>query len=445
MNLGKPFTGIARWRRTIVLAIKSLLLHPMRSGLTVLGILIGVTSVVWLLAIGEGISRASQKQIAALGANNIIVRTVKPTSDKFDGGGYGVTRSDYLKLSATLSTLEAAVPIRELPAQFRNGSRMVEGRLVGCTPDYRDTARLRLERGRFLSDSDGLTERNHCVLAAEVAAELFPTSDPIGGAVQIDQEFYRVIGVMKPRAASAGIGGSFAAEDYARDVYMPIQTMWRRLGDMIVQIQPGQFRRDLIEVSQVTLRVADREEVLRTADLVRDTIGGAHTLDDFAVTVPMELLEQANTTRLMFILLLGLIAAISLVVGGIGIMNIMLATVTERTREIGIRRALGAKRRDIVGQFLTESIALSILGGGLGVLGGLFCRPIAVAVRDQAEQLFPDQMSLLPDIVREFEPIVVPWSVPVSLGISVLVGVVFGVYPAMRAARLDPIEALRHD
>src|SRR5690606_890722 len=151
------------------------------------------------------------------------------------------------------------------------------------------------------------------------------------------------------------VGGSLAAEDYSKDVYVPITTLWRRIGDMIVITKPGQFQRDWVEVSQITLQVEDRDSVLQTADLVRYTIEQHHELADYGVTVPLELLQQAETTRLMFILFLGLIAAISLVVGGIGIMNIMLATVTERTHEIGIRRALGAKRQDITRQFLVES------------------------------------------------------------------------------------------
>ena len=221
--------NLQRSWHTVRLSVKSLLMHPMRSGLTVLGILIGVTSVVWLLAIGEGISQASQEQISALGAKNIIVRTIKPASDAFTGGGYGVTRADYVNLSTTLDSLESVVPIRELPAEFRNGRRSIEGRFVGCTPEYLEVAKLQMKSGRFLTDTDGIRENNHCVLSAEVAEKLFPINDPIGEAVQCDTEFYVVVGVTKPRAPSAGIGGSLAAEDYSRDVYISIQTMCPRV------------------------------------------------------------------------------------------------------------------------------------------------------------------------------------------------------------------------
>ncbi len=434
------------WLRTLQLSVKSLWMHPLRSALTVLGIFIGVSSVIWLLALGEGISRAAQEQISSLGALNILVRTVKPSGEEARDAGYGLTRADYVRLVATVPTISKAIPMRIIPAvEYHNKNRKMEGRLVGTTPDYAEVTRLSVERGRFLSDADIEAERNYCVLAAEVADTLFPFGEPIGQEVMINKSFYQIVGVMRPRTASAGIGGSLAAESFSSDIYVPISTLWRREGDMIISIKPGQFQRDINEVTQITIQVKDRAAVLPTADVVRNTILYTHTMPDFTVVVPLELLEQARTTQLMFIVFLGLIAAISLVVGGIGIMNIMLATVIERTREVGIRRALGAKKRDITRQFLAESVVLSVLGGSLGILGGVFCRPLTLLAREALFHWFPQQMATVPKLIQEMEPALIPWSIPLAFAISVLVGVVFGVYPAARAASLDPIEALRHE
>ncbi|MFH1918340.1 MAG: ABC transporter permease [Planctomycetota bacterium] len=437
------------WLRTWLLGVKSLMLHPLRSLLTVLGIFIGVASVIWLLAIGEGISQKAQEQIAGLGANNIIVRSIKPPSEVTAGSSgdvaYGITRADFERLTETIPTIERALPIREIRRRFSYSTRNVDGRLVGCTPEYAEVTRLKVDRGHFISDAELHDKKNHCVLAAGTAEQLFPFEDPIGRSIHIEKHYYVVVGVMKSRAPSAGIGGSFAAQDYANDVYIPISTLWSRIGDFVITRRSGSFEREKVELSQATLRVDDVKNVMETADLVQLTLDKFHRLDDFGTTVPLELLEQAKTTRMMFIIFLGLIAAISLLVGGIGIMNIMLATVTERTREIGIRRALGAKRGDIIRQFLVETISLSIVGGITGILGGLMCRPVITWVQHRLEYFMPRVMEQLPDVIKTIEPIIVPASIPFAFVISVTIGVVFGIYPAMRAAAMDPIEALRHE
>lgn len=435
--------------RTWQLGIKSLLLHPLRSLLTVLGIFIGVASVIWLLAIGEGISRKAQEQIEGLGANNIIVRSIKPPSEVTEGTRgpvpYGITRHDFETITETVPTVTRALPIRELRRRFGFATRLVDGRLVGCTPEYAEVTKLEVARGHFLSAADVREKVNHCVLASGTAERLFPFEDPIGRAIHIEESYYVVVGVMKPRNPTAGVGGSLAAQDFTNDVYIPISTLWSRIGDFIVTRRSGSFEGEIVELSQVTLRVDEVKNVMETAELVKQTLASRHRIEDWGITVPLELLEQARTTRLMFIIFMGLIAAISLVVGGIGIMNIMLATVTERTREIGIRRALGAKRRDIIRQFLVETIALSVVGGATGVLVGLTCRPVTGWVRYFLEKLLPDVIEQLPEVIKTVEPSVVPWSIPLAFFISVTIGVVFGLYPAMRAAAMDPIEALRHE
>ncbi|NLE37596.1 MAG: ABC transporter permease [Pirellulaceae bacterium] len=435
--------------RTWQLGVKSLALHPLRSLLTVLGIFIGVASVIWLLAIGEGISQEAQRQIEGLGANNVIVRSIKPPSDGSESSRgplpYGLTRADFDRLTATIPTVVRALPIRELRRRFNYGTRVVDGRLVGCTAEYAEVTQLFVERGRFITDVDVHEQKNHCVLASEVARQLFMHEDPLGKAVRIEQDYYIVVGVMRPRAPSAGIGGSLAGQDFKDDIYIPVTTLWNRVGDAVFTRRAGSFEGEIVELSQITLRVNDVKRVLETSDLVKEMLRRHHPIEDYGVTIPLELLEQAKTTRLMFILFLGLIAAISLLVGGIGIMNIMLATVTERTREIGIRRALGAKRRDIVRQFLVETISLSVVGGLTGVLGGLTCGPIITAIRGGLATAMPDVMKQLPPVIQEVQPVIVPLSIPLAFGISVTIGVVFGLYPAMRAAKMDPIEALRHE
>jgi putative ABC transport system permease protein len=420
--------------RSLKLGMKSLLLHKLRSGLTVLGIVFGVAAVISMLAVGEGSSRKAQRQFAELGATNIIYRSVKPSEEtQASGGGrrtvlnYGLKYDDFDRLMATVPTIKKALPIREIRKQIRYLSHALDGRVVGTTHDYADFNRLEIDKGRFLSPSDDARYENYAVLAAETARTLFPYEDPLGKSVKLGADYYTVIGVTRERAQSAGIGGSLSSQDFNKDVYIPLNTCKLRFGERLVDSRPGSFSIEEIQLSQITLQVHEISEVRSSAPIIKAAVEPKHPKNDVTLVVPYDLLMQAQATARQFSIILGTIASISLLVGGIGIMNIMLATVTERTREIGIRRALGAKRRDITQQFLIETIVLSGVGGVLGVCIGMG----------------------IPELLRYFatdqEPVVTGSSVLLAFCISVGIGILFGLYPARRAAMMDPIEALRHE
>ena len=321
-----------------------------------------------------------------MGATNIIIRSVKPSEEAQSAGGrqarilnYGLKYSDYDRIIATVPTIKKALPIREIRKEIRRLNYAIDGRVVGTTSDYADFNRLEMQRGRFLTEADNERYQNYAVLANETAKTLFPYEDPIGQSIKLGSDYYTVVGVTKERASSAGIGGSLAAQDFNKDVYIPLNTCRLRFGERIIERRSGQFSAEETQLSQITIQVGEIEEVLPSASGDR---GGdrSHASQEGRRdrSCRWSCCRRPSGLARQWSFVLGTIASISLLVGGIGIMNIMLATVTERTREIGIRRALGAKRRDITEQFLIESIVLSGVGGLLGVALG-----IGHPVRDQ--------------------------------------------------------------
>ena len=428
-----------RWftiKKTAKLGIKSLWMHKLRSTLTMLGMVFGVCSVVAMLAIGEGASREAQAAIARLGSTNLIIETIKPPQEQADTGkvevmrNYGLTYDDAETIHNTIPNVEVTVPVRELDQEARYLNRQIAIKIVGTIPWYTEISPIRLIRGRFLGSTDLQYGQAVCVIDEQVARELFTFDDPIGSDVRIYGNYYRVVGIVTQAAAvrlkeEPAVGGKSGG--VAGNIYIPITTAKCRFSEVNYSFSGGKQSLEKVELQKITVKVRSAEQVLPMRDIMDVLVARLHKdKKDYHITVPLEMLRHAAATRRIFSIVLGSIAAISLLVGGIGIMNIMLATVSERTREIGIRRALGAKKRDIVIQFLSETLLLTLAGGIIGIVLG----------------------SLIPFFVTLFSgmPTAITFvSLVLAFGISAAVGITFGLYPAYRAANMDPIESLRHE
>jgi putative ABC transport system permease protein len=427
--------SMARLRRTLRLGLRSLWLHRLRSLLTVLGIVFGVCSVIAMLAIGEGASYEAQEQIKNLGSQNIILRSIKPPEDQkvSDKGSqsyvlqYGITYPDVQRIRATIPGVSIVLPARNIRDYVWNISRRVDCEVVGTVPWYPTMRNHQVAQGRFFTDADMEGRTSVCVLGAEMVPLLFPMESPLGRHVRVGGNYYQVIGIMQP---ASRLGKSEDTPESGRSalnrMFIPIETAKLRYGELLMRRRSGSFEAERVELHEVTIKVVSLKSVAGVADALRTLLEKNHKKKDYEIVVPLELLRRAERTKQIFNIVLGSIAAISLLVGGIGIMNIMLASVTERTREIGIRRALGARRHDIIAQFLVESVLLSGAGGLIGVLLGVTI-PFVVTY------------------AAGMKTIITLWAPLLAFTISALVGVVFGSYPAIRAASMDPVEALRHE
>lgn len=411
----------------------SLRSHKLRSALTALGIIFGVGAVISMLSIGEGARQEALRQIQLMGVNNIIVRSVKPPeastrealSDRSWSSRYGISFLDVEHVKRVIPSLEQIVPARDVRKQVWYLNRTAQVRVLATTPNYTEVMRCIPQEGRFLTTLDNELQQSVCVLGANAARELLGYHEPLGKQIKIGDDWFEVVGVLRETGIGGG-GQSMATHDLDRDIYIPMQTALSRFGVLAIQTSSGNFQATEVQVDELHCKVTDSDLVEETAELIRQIFTSRHQAMDWELVVPKELLRQSQKTQAIFSIVMGSIAGISLLVGGIGIMNIMLANITERTREIGIRRALGARRRDITQQFLVETIVLTLAGGLIGIVLGILLARVVT------------QFSQWPTIVSG-------WSLFVAFGISAAVGLVFGIYPARKAANMDPIEALRYE
>jgi putative ABC transport system permease protein len=416
--------------RMLRLGVKSLLLHKLRSGLTMLGVVFGVGAVVAMLAVGEGASRKALAEIKALGSNNIMLTSKQNADDQAASGSrsmvksYGLFYDDERRIKETFAAVERTVPTKDIRKNTFFGERSAELRIVGTTPDWFALVPRDVVAGRVLLKRDMLSAANVCVLTESGARKLLAGSGIIGESVRVGPDLYQVIGIVRNESASGG--GQGRTPDSEVDAYIPINVARERYSDLMIRRASGSFQAEQVELHRILVAVRNIDDVESVAAGIDRMMTLFHPDGDYDLFVPLAVLRAARAQANIWKWTLFSIAAISLLVGGIGIMNIMLASVTERTREIGIRRAIGAKKKQIITQFLVETVVLSATGGLIGTLVGPAIAQIIT-------------------FMSGIDTVVPLYSILLAVGISMAIGIVFGLYPAVRAANLDPIVALRHD
>ncbi len=411
-----------QYKENIRLAVSGLADHKMRSFLTMLGIIFGVASVIAMLSIGEGAKREAIAKYQDLGVNNIIVREKKMSDSELEDVrakfSEGLSLQDAAVIKEIVPDVTRVAAQGEINTEVKHADRSAKSTVLGVMPEYFDMMNYRVQSGELISENNYVQRGKVCVLGAGVARTLFQREDPVGKLVKIEDQWMEVVGVLESKTLFTETVGELAARDLNTDVFIPLSTFLNRLSheNMLTS-----------QVQQITVQVENSSRLVESSRLIDEILKRHHFNNaDYNIVIPFELLKQEEKERQIYNFLLGAIAAISLIVGGIGIMNIMLATVMERTREIGIRRAIGARKADIMSQFVTEAVAISIAGGIIGVLLGV-------------------TLSLTVSLFTDIKTSIQLYSIVVAFAFSVIVGISFGYLPAKNAANLKPVDSIRYE
>ena len=406
------------------MGLASLLAHKLRTLLTMLGMIFGVGAVVAMLSITAGAQAEMMSYIDLLGVNNIIIEA-REAVDRNElqarrAISPGLTFRDFRAISENVGGIEALTPRKRFkPQKVLPKTTQEAPLLIGVDSNFLQINSLRIVEGRFFDDNDNQTSAPVCVLGETAKVNLLGYDKALGKYVKVNDVWLQVIGVLAPQATAGADVGDIEVASANNTVIAPLNTVMRRFEDS------NSYLKD--EIDGIYIRVKPGTDSIETANIVSAILASTHkNAGDFQITVPAGLLEQRRRTQFIFSIVMICIAGISLLVGGIGIMNIMLATVLERTREIGIRRAIGARQSDIIRQFLTEAVLISIIGGLIGIMFGFTLSRIIAAAAG-------------------WSTVVTTSSIAVAFGVSVGIGLLFGIYPAVQAAKLDPIEAIRYE